>query len=131
MSYEFEWEDKGYYLHMHGIVTTDDMNNALAEIWANPKSDIMRYCIRDYLDVTKVDIDMTREQIASYVSIYEKNTTNSANNSLNLVAFLSNNEEMNRIIEGYTELMQMYNPDAIFKNFDSVESAREWISISL
>jgi len=131
MSYKFEWEDKGYYLHMHGIVTTDDMDNALTEIWGNPRSDSMRYCIRDYLDVTKIDIDLTREEIALYVSTYEKTATNSANNSLNLVAFLSNNEEMNRIIKGYTELMQMYNPDAKFKNFYNIEKAREWISISL
>ena len=131
MSYELEWEGKGYYLHMHGIVTKDDMENALTEIWCNPKSDSMKYCIRDYLDVTKVAIDMTIEEIALYTSSYEKNTTNTANNSLNFVATLSNNEEMNRIIEGYTELMKVHNPDAIFKSFDDIESARGWISISL
>lgn len=131
MSHELKWEDEGYYLHMWGTVTTDDMDDALAKIWGNTRSDSMKYCIRDYLDVTKVDIDMSMDEVSLYVSTYEKSATNSSHNPLKLVAFLSQNEEMNHIIEGYSQLMKKHNPDAIFKNFENVKDARVWVSSSL
>lgn len=130
MSYKLDWEDEGYYLKMWGVVTTDDMNNALSEIWSNHKSDYMKYCIRDYLDVSKVDIKMSEEEVVQYVSSYEKNTTTGSDNSLNLIAFLSQNEEMNNIIAGYSAIMKKFNPDTEFKNFSNVDDAREWISRS-
>ena len=130
MSYKLEWEDEGYYLHMWGTVTTDDMNNALSEIWSNDRSDYMKYCIRDYLDVSKVDINMSEEGVVRYVSTYEKTATNGSGNPLHLVAFLSQNEEMDRIIKGYSEVMKKFNPDTKFKNFSNVDDAREWISRS-
>jgi len=120
---------------MWGTVTTDDMDDALAKIWGNTRSDSMKYCIRDYLDVTKVDIDididMSMDEVSLYVSTYEKSATNSSHNPLKLVAFLSQNEEMNHIIEGYSQLMKKHNPDAIFKNFENVKDARVWVSSSL
>ena len=131
MPYELTWEDEGYYLHMHGTVTTEDMNNALAEIWGDRKSGSMKYCIRDYLDVTKVAIEMSLEEVSSYVSTYEKSTTETSHNPLKVVAFLSNNEEMNRIIEGYSQIMKEHNPSTMFKNFTNVKDAREWVSASL
>ena len=116
---------------MWGTVTTDDMDDALAEIWSNAKSDSMKYCIRDYLDVMKVDIDMSMDEVSLYVSSYEKSATNSDYNPLKLVAFLSQNEEINHIIEGYSQLMKKHNPDAIFKNFANIDDARAWVSASL
>lgn len=131
MSYEFKWEDDGYYLRMWGTVTTDDMNNALEEIWTNPKSDGMRYCIRDYLDVTKVGIDMDWDEVALYVSTYEKHTTENCRHPLELVAFLSGNKDMDKIIEGYSQVMKEHSPSSEFKNFNNIEDARAWISLSL
>ena len=131
MSYELKWEEEGYYLRMWGTITADDMQNALDEIWRDIQADKMKYCIRDYLDVTQVDIGMDAEDVSKYVATFEKVSTNTHMNPLKLVAFLSQNEEMDKIIEGYTLLMKEYNPSTIFKNFSNVEDARKWVASQL
>ena len=115
---------------MWGTVTADYMNNALAEIWGDPQSDSMKYCIRDYLDVTKVALSMSMEDVSLYVSTYEKSASNSSGHPLGLVAFLSN-ENMDSIIEGYSHLMKENSPSTEFGYFSNVEDARNWVSSSL
>ena len=127
MPYKLNWEDEGYYLHMWGAVTTEDMHDSLHEIWGNIKSDRMNYCIRDYLDVTKVDINMSDECVSAYVSNFEKMSVESSGRPLKYVAFLSENEDMDHLIEGYTILMKEYNPTAVFKSFSNMKDARQWV----
>lgn len=131
MSYKVTWEDHGYYLRMWGTITLDDMQNALDEIWKDIQADKMKYCIRDYLDVTQVDIGMDAEDVSKYVATFEKVSTNNFKMPLKLIAFLSQNEEMDKIIEGYTFLMKEHNPSTIFKNFSNVDDARTWVSSQL
>jgi len=126
MPYRLDWEENGYYLKMWGTVSSDDMNNALSDIWGNPKSDKMNYCIRDYLEVTKVGIEMNWEDISTYVSVYEKHATHNCKRALQQVAFLSGNKDMDIIIEGYTKAMKEHCPATNFENFDDLQSARDW-----
>ena len=131
MSHELTWEDDGYYLRMWGTVTTHDMDSALAEIYSNNKSDYINYCIRDYLDVTKVDIDMSGEDVSHYVAFYEQTATRSSNNPLKVIAFLSGNEAMDSIIDKYIQIMSEHDPHTKFMKFSNVDDAREWVSRTL
>ena len=131
MSHELTWEDDGYYLRMWGTVTTHDMDSALAEIYSNNKSDYINYCIRDYLDVTKVDIDMSGEDVSHYVAFYEQTATRGSNNPLKVIAFLSGNEAMDSIIDKYIQIMSEHDPHTKFMKFSNVDDAREWVSRTL
>lgn len=66
MPYEVVWERRGVYKRVYGDVDAPDFMRSIAETQTDPRFDMMKYSINDFLDVGAVHV--TVEDLVPYAA---------------------------------------------------------------
>ncbi len=69
MPYHVEWEDRGVYVHFHGISDANEVMAMLEEVAADERFDDLRYHISDYSDL--LDHVVVNSQIKEILALEE------------------------------------------------------------
>ncbi len=120
MGYKNVWEPKGVYRRYSGRVSGTTIRNAVEEIEADYRFDLIRYVINDYLAVTETDVkDIELKLIAAIDSAA------STYNQRIKIAQVTTCPDVTEIVTYYANQLR----DNTYKTqiFSTLEDARIWV----
>ena len=123
MAFTQEWKNKGVYRKYFDKLTSKDLIHSNSQLVGKAEFETIKYVIIDFTGITNIGIDDGDVNIATSF-----NENVNPYNKYIKVALVSNNNELQPLIEKYLENTLILLPHAQQKLFDNITEAQSWVS---
>jgi len=118
------WENQGVRFVFEGYVTTDEVNEANAAFYKDPRSDRVRYQISDNRRITGYEWDPFE---INKIAAFDKGASESLRKMQ--VAIICVQEEDIKAAKHYIQMSKRLNSSWQFAIFDDLPSAHKWLGV--
>lgn len=123
MAFTQEWKNDGVYRKYFDKLTSEDLIYSNSQLVGKAEFETIKYLIVDFTGITSIEIDGKDVDIATLFN--EK--SNPYNKDIK-VALVSDNTELQSLIEKYLENTLTLVPYAQQKLFNNLIEAQSWVS---
>ncbi|QBA63391.1 hypothetical protein [Muriicola soli] len=123
MPFHTYWEKEGIKWEFFGHVTSEEIGQANALFFNDPRSETSKYQIVHTLRTKSVEwkpvkmVDITFQDVAASLSGLQLK-----------IAYIANQEEIRKKIEKYIEMSRHLNSNWQFRGFTDEIDARKWVN---
>jgi len=122
MPHETIWEEEGINWKFHGIVNTEEVHEADAEVYDDARFDDLKYFIWDATDMEKLEFEDL-----DVVSIAAKDTVAASYKKRFKGALIVKDAQISKTLDQYIHEKQALGSSWEIKKFRTIKDAREWI----
>ena len=122
MAFTHEWKDEGVYIRYFDELTSKDLISSNSLLVGKREFEEIKFVIADFSDVTSIDIDNADANVSAAFAI----KVNPYNKHIK-VALVSNNMNLQPLIETYLENTLKMVPHAQQKLFSDMPEAKDWV----
>ncbi len=114
------WEPRGLFRRFSGVVTSEEILQAVLKVYGDPRFDDLTYVINDFSDIEGVALDERNIKKVAYLDKASART-----NPRIKIAFVTRNPAF----FGYAEMYMKFVDELPWQTeiFSSLEEAREWL----
>ena len=123
MAYTHEWKNEGVYIRYFDELTSEDLIKSNSLMIGKREFDVIKYIITDFSDVTNVEVGDKDVNISTLFA--EK--VNPYNKYIK-VALVSDNINLQPLIQKYIENTLNIIPHAQQKSFSNMNEAKIWVT---
>jgi len=125
MPHETIWEKEGINWKFHGIVNSEEVHEADAEITGDARFDDLKYFIWDATDMAKFEIEEL-----DLTLIAAKDTAAASYKKRFKGALIVKDAQISKMLDQYIHQKQALGSSWEIEKFTTLEDAREWIASS-
>ncbi len=123
MPYQIDFEERGVYVRIQGVVTRDLIDEAVNIIWGHPSWSRAEYELWNYSDISGVRIDNDY-----VVEVAFQDNAASLTSERSKIAVVTDNDTLIAMTEHYRNWMNRFGVDVRW--FAVLDEARAWLATS-
>jgi len=123
MAFTHKWIDQGLHVKFFDKLTSEDLIKSNSKMVGDAEFDRIKFLIVDFIDITDIEVN----DVDVNVSINFAINTDHYNRNLK-VALISNNKELNLLVEKFITDSLLEIPHAQHKLFKNISEAELWFN---
>ena len=123
MAFTHKWSDQGLHVKFFDKLTSEDLISSNSTMVGEVEFEEIKFLIVDFLDITDLEVDDDDVNVSSKFAI----NTDPYNRDLK-VALISNNKDLELLIEKFIKNSLSEIPHAQYKLFKNIQEAQNWFT---